>query len=95
MDFETQKKIEDEVKEEADIDKAILQKIHLAFRKLKEKFSQVNHLFFVDIEKATVKNVKLELEEAEEEIKHILERLMGFFVTYEKIFRKELERLEK
>ena len=89
------KKVEDEIKEEADIDKAILQKIHQAFRSLKEKFSQVDHLFSVDIEKATVKNVKLELEEAEEEVKHILERLMGFFVTYEKIFREELERLEK
>ena len=89
------KKIEDEIKNEADIDKAILQKIYQAFSSLKEKFSQVDHLFSVDIEKATVKNVKLELEEAEEEVKHILERLMGFFVTYEKIFRKELERLEK
>ncbi len=89
------KKVEDEIKEEVDIDKEILQKIHNVFMRLKEKFSQVDHLFSVDIEKATVKNVRLELEEAEEEVKHILERLMGFFVTYENIFRKELERLEK
>ena len=89
------KRIDDELKEEVDIDNAILQKIHQAFRSLKEKFSQVDHLFSIDIKKATVKTIELDLEEAEKEVKHILERLMGFFITYEKIFRKELERLEK
>ncbi|MBT3450507.1 hypothetical protein HN652_01075 [archaeon] len=89
------KKVEDEIKKETDIEKKILQKIHQTFKILKEKFSQVDHLFSVDIENATVKETRLELEEAEEEIKHILEKLMGFFVTYNKIFRMELERLGK
>lgn len=88
-------KVEDEIKEEADIDKAILRRIYQVFRSLKAKFSQVEHLFTVDIGKAKVKEIKLELEEAEKEVKHILEKLMGFFVTYEKIFHEELKRLEK
>ena len=93
--FKHRKKVEDEIKEETDILKVDLEILHQFFKRLKEKFSQVDHLFSVDIEKATLTEVKLELEEAEEEVKHILERLMGFFATYEKIFSDELKRLER
>ena len=88
------KKFKNEIKEEINIDKKILQKISLTFSSLKEKFSQVEHLFEIDVDKAIVKEVKLELKESENEVKHIIERLIGFFITYEKIFNEELNKLK-
>lgn len=89
------KKVKKKIKEESDLDKAILQRVARVFQELTDKFSQVDHLFSVNLQKATVTEIKLELEEAEKELQHILEQLLGFFITYNKIFRKELERLGK
>lgn len=77
---------------EAEVDQQIIAKIHAFFLKAQEIFIEAEHLFKVDIKKAKVTKIKLELEEKEQEMKHILEKLLQFIAAYEKIFRQASER---
>ena len=88
------KKIKKELHQVEDVDRKIFFVIHAALEKVRQLFQQAEHLFELDIKKATV-DVKVELEEGEEEVKHILERLIQFILAYEQIFKKELKKLKR
>ena len=64
------------------------------FLKAQEIFTEAEHLFKIDIKKAKVARIKLELEEKEQEMKHILEQFLQFVVAYERIFKQALEGLK-
>lgn len=84
------KAIEEVIKEEKEVDKQIIRKIHRAFVKLRKLFIKSEHLFSLYIRKTEIKKFKLKLEEDEEQVKHILEQLMRFIFAYEKIFKRAL-----
>src|SRR3989344_1146307 len=85
------KKLQQERMKEAEVDRQIIAKIHTFFLKVKEIFTEAEHPFKVDIKKAKITRIKLELEEKEQEMKHILEQLLRFVAAYERIFRQALK----
>ena len=88
------KKLQQERMKEAEVDRQVIAKIHTFFLKAQEIFTEAEHLFKVDIKKAKVTRIKLELEEKEQEMKHILEQFLQFVVAYERIFKQALEGLK-
>ena len=88
------KKLQQERMKEAEVDRQIIAKIHAFFLDIQKIFTEAEHLFKVDIKKAKITRIKLELEEKEQEMKHILEQLLRFVAAYERIFRQALEGLK-
>jgi len=80
------KKIEEEIKEEIEVSINIIKKLEATFVSIKALFVKSKHIFSVNIGKATINKIKIELEEGEEEVKHILEKLMQFILAYEHLF---------
>ena len=87
------KKIEEEIKEEIEVDINIIKKIQVALVKIRRFFEEAEHLFSIHIKTATVEKMKIELEEGEEEVKHILRTLLQFILVYEKIFTQARNKL--
>lgn len=84
------KLVEGEIKSEKELEAEIVRIIHKAFVQIRKEFTDMEHLFEVDISKAEVTSVKEELKEFEEEFRHVMEKLMQFFAFYEHFFQQQL-----
>jgi len=87
------KKVEKELEHEKDVEEKIIKKIHKALKDIKKIFLKADHLFLIHEEETTIKEIKIDLEEKEAEIKHLVEKLMQFLFMYEKFFKELLEEL--
>jgi len=88
------KKVEEEIEEIEKVSKRLLQIISLYLKNIKRLFTKAKHIFEVEIEKAQVKSLKIKLEEGEEEVLDILDKLLKFFIVYEHFFEQELKELK-
>ncbi len=89
------KKVKGSLKGVSDVSRDAIFRIDKTFEEIKILFNQSDHLFEVSIEEATVGSVKMELEEKEKEVRHILERLLRFILAYEKLFKEALGKVKK
>ncbi len=83
-----------EKREEVLVNKRIIRRLNADFQKLKKLYSEADHLFLIHEEKAKITEIKLKLEEDEERVKHILEQVMRFIFTYEKLLGEMVRELE-
>ncbi len=80
--------------EENEADQVLIQVYHGYFERMKSLFERGEHIFVADLEKAQIKQVKVELGVAEKSFKKFMEGLLGYFVVYEKILREASEELK-
>ena len=88
------KKVKNEIKKVEQINQKFLKELHSQLSILKNQFKTAKHIFEVEIEKAQVKSLKIKLEEGEEEVLDILDKLLKFFIVYEHFFEQELKELK-
>ncbi|MBI2666547.1 hypothetical protein HYX13_02955 [Candidatus Woesearchaeota archaeon] len=89
--FKHRKKVKKRIVQEQELEREMLQKVAAAWKKMYQKFQEAEELFVVDLKKIKVKEIYLELEEKHEEVKHILERLLGFFGAYQHFLQQQLK----
>ena len=89
------RKIEKNNIQEIEADEALIYICKEHFERIKNLFIESEHLFSVDIEKAEVNEVKVQLGRAEKRFKEIMQKLLKLILTYESFFKLAEDKLKE
>jgi hypothetical protein len=78
--------------EQNQMGKEVLQIIHQEINEIKQFIIKADHIFELHENQTQIKKLKVQLEAGDEQVHHVLEKLLKLFVTYEQVFKETIEK---
>lgn len=88
------RKIKKNLRKEKIFRKKIIKRVHQYLMRARKLFQQSRHPLSVNIDEGKIKELRANVRGMEEELKHILEKIFQFLITYEHLFKQALTQLK-